>query len=169
MPEAAARTPAFASLFFFVDKKSRISYHFRQKWDNFYVTMEQKMKAGERMEQTERRGTKEEWKLPKNVRQIGEPGAGSGRKILIEDYVYTYLHQMAESNLTCMKTAVLVGRIEREAAIIYRALWKQIWDRSRENGSPMNTGVRFSGRFGPGSRGRKWLAGIWRIRDFRRY
>lgn len=79
--------------------------------------MEQKMKAGERMEQTERRGTKEEWKLPKNVRQIGEPGAGSGRKILIEDYVYTYLHQMAESNLTCMKTAVLVGRIEREAAI----------------------------------------------------
>ena len=117
MPEAAARTPAFASLFFFVDKKSRISYHFRQKWDNFYVTMEQKMKAGERMEQTERRGTKEEWKLPKNVRQIGEPGAGSGRKILIEDYVYTYLHQMAESNLTCMKTAVLVGRIEREAAI----------------------------------------------------
>lgn len=75
------------------------------------------MKAGERMEQTERRGTKEEWRLPKNVRQIGEPGAGYGRKILIEDYVYTYLHQMAENNLTCIRTAVLVGRIEGEAAV----------------------------------------------------
>lgn len=45
--------------------------------------------------------------FPKNIRQIGEPGAG--RKILIEDYVYTYLRQLAEDDLTCMKTAILVG------------------------------------------------------------
>lgn len=69
------------------------------------------------MEQTERRETKEEWRLPKNVRQIGEPGAGPGMKILIEDYVYTYLHQMAERNLTCIRTAILVGRTERDAAV----------------------------------------------------
>lgn len=36
--------------------------------------------------------------FPKNIRQIGEPGAG--RKILIEDYVYTYLRQLAEDDLT---------------------------------------------------------------------
>lgn len=69
------------------------------------------------MERIERRDTKEEWRLPKNVRQIGEPGSGTGKKILIEDYVYTYLHQMAEGNLTCIKTAVLVGRTEQDAAV----------------------------------------------------
>ena len=69
------------------------------------------------MERIERRDTKEEWRLPKNVRQIGEPGSGPGQRILIEDYVYTYLHQMAEKNLTCIRTAVLVGRTERDAAV----------------------------------------------------
>lgn len=59
------------------------------------------------MELMERKNAKEEWKLPKNIRQIGEPGQGI--KVLIEDYAYTYLHQLAGDNLTCMKTAVLVG------------------------------------------------------------
>lgn len=62
------------------------------------------------MELMEKKGTEEEWKLPKNIRQVGEPGQGT--KVLIEDYAYTYLHQLAEENLTCMKTAVLVGRAE---------------------------------------------------------
>lgn len=62
------------------------------------------------MELTERKKEKDTWKLPKNVRQIGEPG--SSARILIEDYAYTYLHQMAEQNLTCMKTAVLLGSAE---------------------------------------------------------
>ncbi len=67
------------------------------------------------MELLERKDAKEERKLPKNVRQIGEPGTGP--KVLIEDYVYTYLHQMAKSNLTCIKTAVLVGRVEEEFGV----------------------------------------------------
>ena len=50
------------------------------------------------MELTENKKEKGIWKLPKNVRQIGEPG--SSTRILIEDYAYTYLHQMAEQNLT---------------------------------------------------------------------
>lgn len=62
------------------------------------------------MELLEQKDAKEERKLPKNIRQIGEPGTGP--KVLIEDYVYTYLHQMAKGNLTCIKTAVLVGRVE---------------------------------------------------------
>ncbi len=67
------------------------------------------------MELIEGRDTKENWKLPKNVRQMGEPG--SGTKILIEDYVYTYLQQMAQNNLTCIKTAVLAGRTEKDSAV----------------------------------------------------
>ena len=63
------------------------------------------------MELTENKKEKGTWKLPKNVRQIGEPG--SSTRILIEDYAYTYLHQMAEQNLTCMKTAVLLGKCRR--------------------------------------------------------
>lgn len=62
------------------------------------------------MDLVERKDTKEEWKLPKNIRQIGEPG--NGTRIFIEDYAYTYLHQLAEANLTCMKTAVLLGHAE---------------------------------------------------------
>lgn len=68
------------------------------------------------MELMERKGTQREETLPKNIRQIGEPGQGV--KILIEDYAYTYLHQLAKDNLTCMKTAVLVGQA-REPDRIY--------------------------------------------------
>ena len=42
---------------------------------------------------------KEEKKLPKNVRQIGE--AGKGKKIYLEDYAVTYIHQT--------EAAVLLG------------------------------------------------------------
>lgn len=99
----------------FVDKLSCPVYRFRQKWDRFCVTMNQKQRAGEKMERIEGRDTNENWKLPKNVRQMGEPGPGT--KILIEDYVYTFLHQMAQNNLTCIKTAVLAGRMEKDTAV----------------------------------------------------
>lgn len=67
------------------------------------------------MELLEQKDANEERKLPKNVRQIGEPGVGL--RVLIEDYVYTYLHQLAEGNLTCIKTAVLVGKVEASYGI----------------------------------------------------
>lgn len=73
------------------------------------------------MELMEPKGANEEWKLPKNVRQIGEPGQGI--RVLIEDYAYTYLHQLAEGNLTCMETAVLVGQVLPDSCIyVYGAL-----------------------------------------------
>ena len=34
--------------------------------------------------------------LPRNYRQIGEPGA---KKIYIEDYVYTYLNKLAQPEI----------------------------------------------------------------------
>lgn len=70
------------------------------------------------MELTEQKYGKKEGKLPKNIRQIGEPGQGT--KILIEDYAYTFLHQMAEENLTCIKTAVLVGEMNESVGIYIR-------------------------------------------------
>lgn len=70
------------------------------------------------MELTERKGAEDANRLPKNIRQIGEPG--QGMKVLIEDYAYTYLHQLAEENLTCMKTAVLVGRAESQEKVYIR-------------------------------------------------
>ena len=45
---------------------------------------------------------------PKNVRQIGEPGTGV--RILVEDYAYTYLCQLARENLTGMSTVILFGK-----------------------------------------------------------
>lgn len=45
--------------------------------------------------------------LPKNIRQIGAP-AGD-RRIYIEDYVMTYLSQLADPNSTFARGAILVG------------------------------------------------------------
>jgi len=74
------------------------------------------MEVDEMMDLLERKSAKEEWKFPKNIRQIGEPGQ-EGFKVFIEDYAYTYLHQLAKANLTCIKTAVLVGNIEQDTVI----------------------------------------------------
>lgn len=51
----------------------------------------------------------EEKKLPKNVRQIGE--AGKGKRIYLEDYAVTYLHQV--------EAAVLLGNIWEKEGVRY--------------------------------------------------
>lgn len=49
--------------------------------------------------------------LPKNIRQIGAPGGN--RRIYIEDYVMTYLNQLANPNSTYARGAILVGESVR--------------------------------------------------------
>lgn len=102
--------------------------------------------------------------FPKNIRQIGEPGAG--RKILIEDYVYTYLRQLAEDDLTCMKTAILVGYPETEVLYIQGAFEvdmgqeRKCWfgnEQWRDIFEVLQNWFE----------GRKWLGGIYLIRAFR--
>lgn len=61
-----------------------------------------------------------EMKMPKNMRQIGE--AGQARKVFIEDYVYTYLRQLAQGHLTSMKTAMLVGQANEQGFFVKGAL-----------------------------------------------
>lgn len=59
--------------------------------------------------------SKQEWKLPKNVRQIGD---GSGeKKIYVEDYVVTYLNRLAESDGS--KKAILLGEIKEQHQCTY--------------------------------------------------
>lgn len=50
-------------------------------------------------------------KLPKNIRQIGNPA--DNWKIYVEDYVYTYLHPAAEAEKEGKKVCVLLGKVER--------------------------------------------------------
>ena len=59
--------------------------------------------------------TSREWKLPKNVRQIGD--GGKDRKIYIEDYVVTYLEGMAKKN--GQKKAILFGEVREQELCPY--------------------------------------------------
>ena len=52
--------------------------------------------------------------LPKNIRQIGMPSGN--RRIYIEDYVMTYLNQMANPNSSYARGAILVGETVQSAA-----------------------------------------------------
>ena len=56
--------------------------------------------------------TNETVKLPKNIRQIGNPEDSC--KIYMEDYVYTYLHPTAEEEKKSKKVCVLLGKIIRD-------------------------------------------------------
>ncbi len=51
------------------------------------------------------------FKMPKNVRQIGK--SNSTKKIYVEDYVMTYIKQMAGGDYSACKVAVLVGQCIR--------------------------------------------------------
>ncbi len=51
------------------------------------------------------------FKMPKNVRQIGK--SNSNKKIYVEDYVMTYIKQMAGGDYSVCKVAVLVGQCIR--------------------------------------------------------
>lgn len=51
--------------------------------------------------------------LPKNIRQIGSPSVN--RRIYIEDYVMTYLSQMANPNSSFARGAILVGESYQNA------------------------------------------------------
>lgn len=55
--------------------------------------------------------TEDKVKLPKNIRQIGNPV--DNWKIYVEDYVYTYLHPTIEEEKKNKKICILLGKVER--------------------------------------------------------
>ena len=50
-------------------------------------------------------------KLPKNIRQVGQPSGN--RKIYIEDYVITYLNRLAKPSNTYSRGAILLGEYKK--------------------------------------------------------
>lgn len=51
-----------------------------------------------------------DFRLPRNIKQMGEPG--QYKKIYIEDYVFTYLKKLTDCQEGIAKLAVLLGRYE---------------------------------------------------------
>jgi LysM repeat protein len=61
-------------------------------------------------EENKKTGQIIDFRLPRNMKQIGEPG--QYKKIYLEDYVYTYLKKLTNNSEGMTKTAVLLGRYE---------------------------------------------------------
>lgn len=61
----------------------------------------------------------QEVKLPKNIRQVGNPSGG--KKVYIEDYVVTYLSGLALPSNSYSRGAILVGTVKQtqEGSIIF--------------------------------------------------
>ncbi len=55
---------------------------------------------------------REKLKLPKNIRQIGTPG--TEKKVYVEDYVVTYMNQLAKDSGNRQAAAILLGFYTRE-------------------------------------------------------
>ena len=58
--------------------------------------------------------------LPRNYRQIGEPGA---KKIYVEDYVYTYLNKLAQPENLYARGAILFGKMYKTTMKVYVHKW----------------------------------------------
>lgn len=59
--------------------------------------------------------TSKEWKMPKNIRQIGD--GGGNRKIYVEDYVITFLERLSTEDKH--KKAVLLGEVREQELYPY--------------------------------------------------
>lgn len=68
-------------------------------------------------EKKEAAGNEEFFRIPKNIRQIGE--TKGEHKIYIEDYVNTFLEKLAGDGKKEGKTAILLGRINWQEGISY--------------------------------------------------
>lgn len=62
-------------------------------------------------EESEQTGEIQGIRLPKNIRQVGTPQGG--RRIYVEDYVMTYLNQLAKPGNTYARGAILLGEYKQ--------------------------------------------------------
>lgn len=74
------------------------------------------------------------FKMPKNIRQVGK--SGTNRKIYVEDYVMTYIKQLAGEDYSSCRVAVLVGQYVKQencrSLFIYGAVEVEDIDISNE-------------------------------------
>ncbi|BBF44689.1 peptidoglycan-binding LysM [Lachnospiraceae bacterium KM106-2] len=73
--------------------------------------MIEKVNSKEENQDKEANSLSKSVKLPKNIRQVGQ--VESGKRIYIEDYVMTYIKQMAIKNNGNYQVAILLGSIKR--------------------------------------------------------
>ncbi|NMA82485.1 MAG: LysM peptidoglycan-binding domain-containing protein [Epulopiscium sp.] len=105
----------------------------------------------------------EEFRLPTNIKQIGE--IQEGIQIYLEDYVHTYLYQYARQDSRNERLAILTGRYERkegeEILLISGAI--QVKHTVIEKGQPYFTGeawddvVKKQKQFFPGDQILGWV------------
>lgn len=69
---------------------------------------EERQETGKKKGYGKREVSKLSRNLPRNYRQIGEPGT---KKIYMEDYVYTYLNKLAQPENLYARGAILFGRM----------------------------------------------------------
>lgn len=62
-------------------------------------------------------GNESFFRIPNNIRQIGD--AGGAQKIYIEDYAYTYLCRISSENLTQGIGAILLGQVNWKDGVSY--------------------------------------------------
>ena len=62
-------------------------------------------------------GNESFFRIPNNIRQIGE--VGGTQKIYIEDYAYTYLCRISSENLTRGMGAILLGQANWKDGVSY--------------------------------------------------
>ncbi|MBU9726129.1 LysM peptidoglycan-binding domain-containing protein [Diplocloster modestus] len=84
-------------------------------------------------------GETEPVRLPKNVRQIGV--IDDKKKIYVEDYVVTYLNQLADTGDAESKTAVLLGEAKRQEGCQYLFINSAI---EAEHVEKNEEGIRFT-------------------------
>lgn len=77
------------------------------------------MPEGEAMVEIKYDESKSHLRLPKNIRQIGRPG--NQIKIYVEDYVVTYLNQVAQESPQEERLAILLGdtMMDEETAVVF--------------------------------------------------
>ena len=77
------------------------------------------MPEGEAMVEIKYDESKSHLRLPKNIRQIGRPG--NQIKIYVEDYVVTYLNQVAQESPQEERLAILLGdtMMDEDTAVVF--------------------------------------------------
>ena len=89
---------------------------------------------GEAMVEIKYDESKSRLKLPKNIRQVGRPD--SQIKIYVEDYVVTYINQIAQESPLEERLAILLGDmvLDEESAVVfiqYMMILKNILEKQR--------------------------------------
>ena len=77
------------------------------------------------------------WEVPRNIRQVGE--GGKDKKIYLEDYAVTYMHQVKEAALlgemvriSGVRYYFVDGAVEFEKSLFDEGSWEKVYETVKE-------------------------------------